>query len=67
MCEPRSLRNVLITANTFQEYLPSVLDKIHPDVILYDAGVDPHEKDELGKLKLSDNGMSNNPLTTPRI
>ncbi|XP_050736510.1 uncharacterized protein SYNPCC7002_A1628-like isoform X3 [Eriocheir sinensis] len=43
--------------NTLAEYLPSVLDKIHPDVILYDAGVDPHEKDELGKLKLSDNGL----------
>lgn len=28
----------------------------HPDVILYDAGVDPHEKDQLGKLKLTDQG-----------
>lgn len=41
---------------SFQEYLPDIMDSFRPDIILYDAGVDPHEKDELGKLKLSDDG-----------
>ncbi|XP_071544838.1 uncharacterized protein SYNPCC7002_A1628-like [Panulirus ornatus] len=39
------------------DYLPAVLDSFHPDIILYDAGVDPHHKDQLGKLKLSDKGL----------
>lgn len=43
--------------NTLAEYLPNVMDSFRPDIILYDAGVDPHEKDELGKLKLSDDGL----------
>ncbi|XP_042863367.1 uncharacterized protein SYNPCC7002_A1628-like [Penaeus japonicus] len=42
-----------------QEYLPATIDDFHPDVILYDAGVDPHERDELGKLKLTDQGLYN--------
>ncbi|XP_037778695.1 uncharacterized protein SYNPCC7002_A1628-like [Penaeus monodon] len=41
------------------EYLPATIDMFHPDVILYDAGVDPHEKDQLGKLKLTDQGLYN--------
>lgn len=43
--------------NSLAEYLPNVMDSFRPDIILYDAGVDPHEKDELGKLKLSDDGL----------
>lgn len=28
-----------------------------PDICLYDAGVDPHEEDALGRLCLSTNGL----------
>lgn len=28
-----------------------------PDIILYDAGVDPHESDSLGHLRLTDQGL----------
>ena len=28
-----------------------------PDLVLYDAGVDPHASDRLGKLALTDNGI----------
>ena len=28
--------------------LPHLLDSVRPDIVLYDAGVDPHVKDDLG-------------------
>ncbi len=37
--------------------LPSILDGFRPDLILYQAGVDPHEGDRLGRLSLSDAGL----------
>nr|KAG5692009.1 hypothetical protein BaRGS_027654 [Batillaria attramentaria] len=37
-----------------EEHLPWVVDSFRPDLVLYDAGVDPHVKDELGKLDLTD-------------
>lgn len=40
--------------NTVQDYLPWLLDSFRPDLILYDAGVDPHRDDALGKLCLTD-------------
>ena len=39
-----------------EEHLPHVLNTFRPDLVLYDAGVDPHIKDELGHLNLSDQG-----------
>lgn len=36
------------------EYLPSVLDTFRPDLVMYDAGVDVHRADILGKLSLTD-------------
>jgi acetoin utilization deacetylase AcuC-like enzyme len=39
------------------EHLPSVLSQFQPDLVLYDAGVDPHRGDRLGKLCLSDEGL----------
>ena len=29
-----------------------------PDLVIYDAGVDPHVQDELGRLDLTDEGNS---------
>lgn len=40
-----------------EEHLPWIVDSFHPDLVLYDAGVDPHGKDELGKLELTDQGL----------
>ena len=38
------------------DYLPWLMDTFKPDLILYDAGVDPHQDDVLGKLCLTDQG-----------
>ncbi len=40
------------------EHLPPLLDRTGPDLILYQAGVDPHEGDRLGRLALSDAGLA---------
>jgi len=39
------------------ERLPKLLAQVKPDILLYDAGVDVHQDDVLGKLNLSDQGM----------
>jgi len=39
------------------ERLPSALAEYRPSLVLYDAGVDPHMDDRLGKLALTDNGL----------
>lgn len=39
------------------EVLPGVLDDFAPDIVLYQAGVDPHRDDRLGRLALSDEGL----------
>jgi acetoin utilization deacetylase AcuC-like enzyme len=42
---------------TLTGYLPDLLDRVKPDLVLYDAGVDPHISDRLGKLALTDTGI----------
>jgi acetoin utilization deacetylase AcuC-like enzyme len=42
---------------TLAEYLPALLSDFQPDLVLYDAGVDPHLADRLGKLALTDTGL----------
>jgi acetoin utilization deacetylase AcuC-like enzyme len=42
---------------TLDQHLPDLLGKVKPDLVLYDAGVDPHASDRLGKLALTDNGI----------
>ena len=37
--------------------LPQVLDDQQPDLVLFNAGVDPHRDDRLGRLELSDEGL----------
>lgn len=37
--------------------LPAMLDTHKPDLVLYQAGVDPHASDRLGRLALSDVGL----------
>ncbi len=38
-------------------HLPRLLDDYRPDLMLYQAGVDPHQDDRLGRLALSDAGL----------
>jgi acetoin utilization deacetylase AcuC-like enzyme len=42
---------------TLERTLPAVLERVEPDLVLYDAGVDPHADDKLGRLSLSDAGL----------
>ncbi len=42
---------------TLDRYLPDLLSQVKPDLVLYDAGVDPHQDDRLGKLSLTDRGL----------
>lgn len=42
---------------TLARYLPDLLDQVKPDLVFYDAGVDTHMSDRLGKLALSDRGL----------
>lgn len=42
---------------TLADYLPDLLAQVKPDLVFYDAGVDVHIGDRLGKLALSDRGL----------
>jgi acetoin utilization deacetylase AcuC-like enzyme len=42
---------------TLEQVLPPVLADFAPDLILYQAGVDPHGADRLGRLALTDEGL----------
>jgi acetoin utilization deacetylase AcuC-like enzyme len=39
--------------SALRDALPAALDRIRPDVVFYNAGVDVHHDDRLGKLKLT--------------
>lgn len=41
------------------DLIPTLLDQQQPDLVLYNAGVDPHLEDRLGRLRLSDQGLLN--------
>jgi len=41
------------------DLIPNLLDQVQPDLVLYNAGVDPHRGDRLGKLCLSSAGLLN--------
>ncbi|XP_008274849.1 histone deacetylase 11 isoform X1 [Stegastes partitus] len=43
--------------STVEQHLPWLLESFRPDLVLYDAGVDPHWEDELGRLRLTDEGL----------
>jgi acetoin utilization deacetylase AcuC-like enzyme len=42
---------------TLADYLPDLLSQVRPDLVLFDAGVDTHVGDRLGKLALTDSGL----------
>ncbi|MEM6713076.1 MAG: histone deacetylase [Pseudomonadota bacterium] len=37
--------------------IPRALDAFHPDIVFYNAGVDPHVADKLGRLSLTTEGL----------
>lgn len=41
------------------DLIPDLLDQVRPDLVFYNAGVDPHRSDRLGRLCLSDSGLLN--------
>lgn len=43
---------------TLSRHLPEVLAEFAPDFVLYQAGVDPHVDDKLGRLSLTDEGLA---------
>ena len=43
--------------SALESHLPAALDAFQPDIVLYQAGVDPHAEDRLGRLALSDAGL----------
>jgi acetoin utilization deacetylase AcuC-like enzyme len=42
---------------TLGKYLEGILSEVQPDLVFYDAGVDTHVEDRLGKLALSNTGL----------
>ncbi len=40
-----------------ERHLPELLANFAPDMVLYQAGVDPHVNDKLGRLALTDEGL----------
>ncbi|MFN0107419.1 MAG: histone deacetylase [Blastocatellia bacterium] len=40
-----------------RQHVPKILDEFRPDFVFYQAGVDPFERDRLGKLKLTIEGL----------
>lgn len=40
-----------------QNHIPAILSDFKPEIVFYQAGVDPHEHDRLGKLKLTHTGL----------
>ena len=39
------------------QVLPELLEQVKPELVIYNAGVDPHRDDRLGRLALSDTGL----------
>lgn len=40
-----------------EEHLPGLLEDVRPDIVFFNAGVDPHASDRLGRLALTDEGL----------
>ena len=40
-----------------EEILPALLGSVRPDIVFFNAGVDPHADDKLGRLSLTDEGL----------
>ena len=43
--------------SALSEHLPSLFERIKPQLVFFQAGVDPHASDRFGKLELSSSGL----------
>lgn len=43
--------------NAIGDHVPAWIDHVQPDLVLFNAGVDPHQEDRLGRLALTDHGL----------
>jgi acetoin utilization deacetylase AcuC-like enzyme len=43
--------------DALEAHLPRLFDALEPDLVFFNAGVDPHRDDKLGRLCLSDEGL----------
>ncbi len=43
--------------DALRPHVPRLLDALLPDLVFYNAGVDPHRDDSLGRLSLTDEGL----------
>ena len=43
--------------DTLRAALQRLADRVRPDLVFYNAGVDPHRDDRLGRMALSDDGL----------
>ena len=43
---------------TLRDVLPGLIERVSPDIVFYNAGVDPHRDDRLGRLSLTDQGLA---------
>jgi acetoin utilization deacetylase AcuC-like enzyme len=43
--------------DTLKSVLPGVLERVQPELVMYNAGTDVHEDDSLGKMALSNQGI----------
>ncbi len=41
-----------------EDHVPGLLDHVRPDIVFYNAGVDTHADDKLGRLAMSDAGLA---------
>lgn len=46
-----------VALQVLHEVLPDLLRQVAPDLVLYNAGVDVHKDDYLGKMSLTDDGV----------
>ena len=46
-----------IYLSVVKTHVQPLIQKLNPDIVFYNAGVDPHQNDKLGKLKLTDAGL----------
>ena len=44
--------------DVLRAHVPGLLDHVRPDIVFYNAGVDPHRDDKLGRLALTDDGLA---------
>jgi acetoin utilization deacetylase AcuC-like enzyme len=48
--------------SVLHDHLADLLPRLRPELVFYNAGVDPHAEDQLGRLALSDGGLRHRDL-----